>query len=73
MSDALFLMAFSELLEIESGTIKGNEELIFIDNWDSLAVLGFIALADKKFGKILKPDDISRAKTVRDLINLIER
>jgi len=66
-----FLNDFSELLELDPGTINGDELLVSISSWDSLAVLGFIALVDQKFGVVLSPEKINDAKTVKDLLGLL--
>lgn len=71
MKKTQFLNAFNELLELEPGTIKGDEVLVSINSWDSLAVLGLIALVDQKFGLVLSPTDINNAKTVNDLMGLL--
>ena len=65
------LYAVDEILELGTGTLKGDEELSLLETWDSLAILGFIVFADEKFGLILKPEDIRGAKIVDDLITLL--
>lgn len=71
MNKIQFLKAFNELLELEPDTIKGDEVLVSINSWDSLAVLGLIALVDQKFGLVLSPTEINNAKTVNDLVGLL--
>ena len=65
-----FLELLNELLELDHDTLKGPELLSGIDAWDSLAFLGFIALVDEKFGKIVSPPQLTKAQTVNDLIAL---
>lgn len=49
----------------------GEESLSDLSPWDSLAVLGFIALVDKEFNISLSPADIGKAKTINELIDLL--
>ena len=41
-----FFLLIDELLENDPGTITGDEVLTQQSKWDSLAVIGFIALLD---------------------------
>ncbi|NRA73975.1 MAG: acyl carrier protein [Rickettsiales bacterium] len=72
MNKKEFLQLIDELLELDSGTLKGDEDLDSLSSWDSLAVLGFITLVDKKFDLVLNPDNIVKAKTINDLICMID-
>lgn len=65
-----FLLSLDELLEAEPGTLTGAELLQDMDSWDSLAVVGFIALVDEH-GVTLSPNHIAKCKTVDDLIALL--
>ena len=67
-----FLSKLDDLLELDSGTITGDEVLQDIEEWDSLTLLEFIALVDKEFGVTLSPENIKKAQTVNDLVNLLE-
>jgi acyl carrier protein len=53
-------------------TFNPNELLSEIGEWDSLAVVIFIAMADLKYKKTIKQDDIMGAKTIYDLYELIQ-
>lgn len=64
------LRMLEELLEMNAGTLKGDEILAEI-NWDSLGVVSFMAMADEKFGIILSAETINRAKVVGDLLALL--
>jgi acyl carrier protein len=64
------LMMLDEILELAEGTLKGDELLQSLD-WNSLAVIGFIALCDERFSKIISPGQIAKAKTIEDLLNLV--
>jgi acyl carrier protein len=71
MNRTEFLLAIDELLELSPGTLKGPEQLSAYDNWDSLAVISLIALADEKFGIILDSNAIAEVQTVDDIVNLV--
>ena len=71
MKKAAFLNLLDELIEVKPGTIKGNEALADIEGWDSLAVVGFIAIVDQNFGVTLSATNLKGCKTVPDLITLL--
>jgi acyl carrier protein len=66
------LLSLDDLLELDPGTLKGSEELKDIEAWDSLAVMGFIAMVDEEFDVMVPPAQLSKCKTVADLISLVE-
>lgn len=63
-----FLLALDEMLELDEGTLTGDEELDSLDGWDSLAVISFIALVDEKLGIVVEGEKLAKAKTVADLL-----
>ncbi|WP_448206561.1 acyl carrier protein [Azospirillum sp. sgz302134] len=65
-----FLLALDEMLELDAGTLTGAEALDSLDNWDSLAVISFIALVDEKLGLVVAGEKLAKAKTVNDLLEL---
>ena len=66
-----FLTKFAEILDIESSDITMDVPLDSVSDWDSMAVVSFIALADSEYHKSLSGDDINAAETVRDLFKLV--
>lgn len=64
------LNLLEELLEMDRGTLKGNEALDSLNSWDSLAVVGFIALMDRHFSLEVPAPVVTAAKTIGDLIAL---
>lgn len=67
MKRADFLKMLDEVLEVDPGTIKGDENLADLPKWDSLAVLGFIAAVDTNFRIQVSVVDLTSCKTVSDL------
>ncbi|MBT1444942.1 acyl carrier protein [Shewanella sp. JM162201] len=67
-----FLNALEEILELDAGTLKGNETLADIDTWDSLAFLSVIAMADEHFNIVIQGDKLEQISTVNDLVGLVQ-
>ena len=65
-----FINLLEELLEISRGTLKGDDKLDSLNGWDSLAVVGFIALMDRHFSMEVPAPEVTAAKTIDDLIAL---
>ncbi len=65
-----FLALIDELLELEPGTVNGSEQLDQLD-WNSLAVVGFIALADEQLGVSVSPARLAKCRVVNDLYALL--
>jgi acyl carrier protein len=72
MTRAQFLNQIEDILEIESGTLKGDEILRDVEGWDSLATISVIAMADEQLGLTLTGNQIGRAVTVDDLVALAD-
>lgn len=64
------LQLIEEMLEMPSGQLKGSEQLEDLKQWDSLAVVSFMALADEHYGVTVRPQQILACKSVADLLNL---
>ena len=60
-----------KMLDLESGSIKGTENLREELPWDSLAALEFMAMADKELQVRIAGDDLAACITVQDLLNLL--
>jgi acyl carrier protein len=68
-----FLRSIDELLELESGTLKGSEKLADLENWDSLSIVSFMGLATERFNITLPAKGIAACQSVDDLFALIRR
>lgn len=66
-----FLLALDEALELDPGTLTGEETLESLESWDSLAVISFIALVDETMGVVVEGEKLAQAKTVADLLALV--
>ena len=61
---------WDELVELPPGTLKGPEKLEELEQWTSMAMVGFIALADTYNGTKVGPKQIAKCLTVDDLLKL---
>jgi hypothetical protein len=65
-----FLSELDEVLELPAGTLSGPEKLEDLEQWNSTAMIGFIALADTNNGTRISPRQIVNCATVEDLLKL---
>ena len=72
MDDKKKLEMLEEMLELDAGTLQPDTVLSDLEEWDSIALLSFIALLDDEFDKIVKGSVIKEKKTVADLMALME-
>ncbi|MGL4475463.1 MAG: acyl carrier protein [Shewanella sp.] len=72
MNKQEFLNNLEEILELNPGELKGNEVLMDIEQWDSLAFLSVIAMADEHFDIIIQGDKLESITTVADLLALVD-
>ena len=68
-----FIGDLAEMLETKADAIQIGSALTDLENWDSLAVLNFIALADAKYSLSISPPQLQQCTTVADLFNLVEK
>lgn len=71
MEKSAFLGLIEDLVEMDKGSLKGDESLSALAGWDSLAVVGFIALVDREFGMEVPAREVSAASTIGDLVALL--
>jgi acyl carrier protein len=67
-----FLREIETALELPDGSLKGDEQLADIPEWDSLAVISFIALVDEKLGLAVDGEALANAQSVGDLLALVQ-
>ena len=61
-----------ERMELDAGTLTPETVLSDLEEWDSIAIISFIALMDDEFDKIIKGAVVKEQKTVGDLMALME-
>jgi len=67
------LQAIEEVVDVEPGTLCEDKKLEDLANWDSLAFLTFLAMADSRFGLTLAPEAVRDCTSVADLCGLLAR
>ena len=67
-----FLVGLAEALESDGElSLDGDAVLAHFENWDSMAIISIIALADIEFGRPVTGTQISECETVSDLHALV--
>lgn len=61
-----------ECMDLDIGTINADDELDSFEEWDSVTALSIIAMVDERFHKMLSGDDLKGAKTVADILKMME-
>jgi acyl carrier protein len=67
-----FLLAMDEILDLRAGTLRGDEKLEELENWDSTALISLIVLAETTSSAHLSPEQIVGCSTVADLLQLAQ-
>jgi hypothetical protein len=70
VNEVQFLNKIEDLLEIGTNTIALTTLLADIPSWNSMAILGFMAMADEDLGTSPSPKAIAACRTVADLMAL---
>lgn len=66
------LALVEECMDLDEGTLKLEDNLADYEEWDSVTALSIIAMVDEQFHKTLSGDDLKSAKTISDIIALME-
>jgi acyl carrier protein len=65
-----FLLEMDQVLGLPLGTVRGDERLEDLENWDSMSLVTFIALAESNRGARVTPNQVVECATVQDLMRL---
>jgi acyl carrier protein len=71
MDEKEFLALLEEILEIDSGSLALGDWLNDYD-WDSLAILGFIAAVDSRLDLTLEAARLTDVGTPAELLGLVD-
>ncbi|KQC11478.1 MAG: hypothetical protein APR62_09825 [Smithella sp. SDB] len=66
-----FIEKLEQLTEAESGTFTEKTVLGETARWDSLIIVGFMAMVDESMGFAPSPKDIAKCKTIGDLLTIV--
>jgi acyl carrier protein len=72
MQAEAFLREIEVTLYLPEGSLAVDQNLEDIPEWDSLAVISFIALVDEKLGLAVDGEALANAVTVGDLLALVQ-
>jgi acyl carrier protein len=67
-----FLLEMDEILGLRVGTLRGDEKLDELQNWDSTALVALIVLAETANDTNISPDQVVGCSTVADLLRLAQ-
>jgi len=65
-----FLQSMDKLVELPRGTLQGPEPLNELEQWNSMSMIGFIAMADSLNRVSLSVTEIMNCSTVADLLRV---
>jgi acyl carrier protein len=65
------LCEIERLLELDAGTLTGREPITSFPQFDSLTIMGYIALVKMKLDVVLEGESVSKAQTIDDLLSLV--
>ena len=68
MNKDAVLLLLDEVLELSPGTLKGPES---VKDWDSIAVISLIVLADERFNRSLSASQVQACVSVDDVVALL--
>ena len=67
-----FIQNFADQFDdLDAATLSGNTEFKELDEWNSLVALSVIAMIDEEYEVTVKGNDITGAKTIEDLFNIV--
>lgn len=67
-----FIELFCDTLDIvDPSTISGDTLLHSLDEWNSMAIVSIVVLADEEYGKTISPESIKACETICALFNTI--
>ena len=66
-----FLNALEDIMELDENTLKGDEVLLDMRQWDSIAFLSVIAMLDEQFNIIIQGDKLEKITNIADLVALV--
>ncbi|MCK9206159.1 MAG: acyl carrier protein [Salinivirgaceae bacterium] len=71
MKKEQFFELLVEELELEDTNISDDTKLNTLSNWDSMAILVIISIADSRFSVKLNSQEIAKAKSIGEIRELI--
>ena len=72
MRDKEIINLIEDTFEVDINTLKENSKLLDIPQYDSMAKLSVIILADDEFNKKLTGETLREFKTVGDIVEFLK-
>ena len=66
------LSLLENILDVEEGSLKPDQILKDMDEWDSLAALSVVVMVKDEFDKKLSGDQVRAFKTVQDILDVMQ-
>lgn len=67
-----FISNFADQFDyMDASALTPETEFKELDDWNSLVALSVIAMIDEEYDVIVKGNDITGAKTIEDLFNIV--
>ena len=73
MTEQEKLALLEETFDMDEGTLSPEMELADIEEYDSMTKLSLIVMAEDEFGKKLSGGEIKTFKTVKDILDIMEK
>lgn len=71
MTDQEKLAALEDLLDVPEGSLTPATSLSTLEEWDSISVIGYLAILDEKFHKTATGDDVRGFAVVQDAMDMM--
>ena len=71
MNKEIFIEKMMDILDAEE-EITMDTQLDDVEEWDSLSVVSYVAMANTACGKKVNVKDVREAETIQDLYNLLK-
>ena len=72
MTDIEKIAILEEMMELDEGTLTPQTQLSKLAEWDSLAAISFMVLAEDLFDRAIKGSQIKEFKTIADVLTVME-
>jgi acyl carrier protein len=72
VSEDELLELVAQAVELPSAALDRHGLLENIPQWDSLALINFIGLSNERFGVIVRPEQLSQARNLKDLVTMLD-
>ena len=71
MNEEIFIEKMMDILDAEE-EITMDTQLDDVEEWDSLSVVSYVAMANTSCSKKIEPKTVREAETIRDLYELLQ-